>query len=68
MKEFMENNKLLIKDIARDTGLSATEVSKFLTEGLHLKEEKRRKLFTWYLEKKLSCPVNPGKFGLQVTG
>ena len=62
MKEFMENNKLLIKDIARDTGLSTTEVSKFLTEGLHMKDEKRRKLFTWYLERKLTHPVNPGEF------
>lgn len=54
IREFMENNKALEKELIEETGVSQTEITKYLQESVHLKEEKRTKLFRWYLEKKLS--------------
>ena len=54
IREFMENNKALEKELIEETGVSQTEISKYLQESVHLKEDKRTKLFRWYLEKKLS--------------
>lgn len=54
IREFMENNKALEKELIEETGVSQTEITKYLQESVHLKEDKRTKLFRWYLEKKLS--------------
>ncbi|XP_078378865.1 uncharacterized protein LOC144662007 [Oculina patagonica] len=54
IREFMENNKALEKELIEETGVSETEITKYLQESVHLKEDKRTKLFRWYLEKKLS--------------
>lgn len=54
IREFMENNKALEKELIEETGVSQTEITKYLKESVHLKEDKRTKLFRWYLEKKLS--------------
>ena len=50
----MENNKALEKELTEETGVSQTELTKYLQESVHLKEDKRKNLFRWYLEKKLS--------------
>ena len=50
----MENNKALEKELIEETGVSQTEMTKYLEESVHLKEDKRKNLFRWYLEKKLS--------------
>ena len=50
----MENNKALEKELIEETGVSQTEITKYLQESVHLKEDKRKNLFRWYLEKKLS--------------
>ena len=50
----MENNKALEKELIEETSVSQTEITKYLQESVHLKEDKRAKLFRWYLEKKLS--------------
>lgn len=57
----MENNKALEKELIEETGVSQIEITKYLQESVHLKEDKRTKLFRWYLEKKLSR-VESGKF------
>ena len=54
IREFMENNKALEKELMEETGVSQTELTKYLHESVHLKEDKRKNLFRWYLEKKLS--------------
>jgi len=54
IREFMENNKALEKELIEETGVSQTEITKYLEESVHLKEDKRKNLFRWYLEKKLS--------------
>lgn len=54
IREFMENNKALEKELIEETGVSQAEITKYLQESVHLKEDKRTKLFRWYLEKKLS--------------
>lgn len=54
IREFMENNKALEKELIEETGVSQTELTKYLQESVHLKEGKRKNLFRWYLEKKLS--------------
>ena len=50
----MENNKALEKELIEETGVSQTEINKYLHESVHLNEDKRKNLFRWYLEKKLS--------------
>ena len=50
----MENNKALEKELIEETGVSQIELTKYLQESVHLKEDKRKNLFRWYLEKKLS--------------
>lgn len=57
----MENNKALEKELIEETGVSQIEITKYLQESVYLKEDKRTKLFRWYLEKKLSR-VESGKF------
>jgi len=52
IREFMENNKALEKELIEETGVSQTEITKYLEESVHLKEDKRKNLFRWYLEKK----------------
>lgn len=54
IREFMENNKALENELIKETGVSQTELTKYLQESIHLKEDKRKNLFRWYLEKKLS--------------
>ncbi|RMX39790.1 hypothetical protein pdam_00007138 [Pocillopora damicornis] len=54
IRDFMENNKALEKELIEETGVSQIEITKYLQESVHLKEDKRTKLFRWYLEKKLS--------------
>lgn len=50
----MENNKALENELVEETGVTETELMKYLKESVHLKEDKRKNLFRWYLEKKLS--------------
>lgn len=54
IRDFMENNKALEKELIEETGVSQIEITKYMQESVHLKEDKRTKLFRWYLEKKLS--------------
>ena len=54
IRDFMENNKALEKELIEETGVSQTEITKYLQESVHLKEDQRKNLFRWYLEKKLS--------------
>ena len=49
----MENNKVLEKELIEETGVTQTELKKYLHESVILKEDKRKNLFRWYLEKKL---------------
>ena len=57
----MENNKALEEELTEETSVSQVEISKYLLEGVHLKDDKRKRLFRWYLEKKLSR-MDSGKF------
>ena len=54
IRDFMENNKALENELVEETGVTETELMKYLKESVHLKEDKRKNLFRWYLEKKLS--------------
>ncbi|XP_068686748.1 uncharacterized protein [Montipora foliosa] len=54
IRDFMENNKVLEKELIEETGVTQTELKKYLHESVILKEDKRKNLFRWYLEKKLS--------------
>ena len=54
IRDFMENNKALENELVEETGVTEPELMKYLKESVHLKEDKRKNLFRWYLEKKLS--------------
>lgn len=62
IRDFMENNRALEKELIEETGVSQVEITRYLQESVHLKEDKRTKLFRWYLEKKLSR-MESGKYG-----
>lgn len=59
IREFLDNNRTCQKEAARVSTLSQSEITRFLNEGLDIKDEKKTKFYRWYLEKKLGA-MDPG--------
>eukprot|EP00794_Sanderia_malayensis_P010718 gene10718-11866_t len=56
IKQFLENNRIIIKEIAIETGLTEESINVYIDGNYTFNEEQRRDFYRWYLLKILRPP------------
>ena len=65
VKQFLENNRILAREIAVETGLSQDDINAYMEGNSNFDDEKRKEFYKWYLTKILRPPNGRGKYNFR---